>query len=51
MEKLNEVIEFVAHRVMFSRLRTGNGSETVRALDYFASVDECIENHRGNGHG
>lgn len=48
MDKLNEVIEFVAHRVMHSRCVIGS---PILAVHHFDSVDECIENHRGGGRG
>jgi hypothetical protein len=48
MEKINEVIEFVARRVMYSRCVFG---KPTMAVHHFNSVDECIENHQKGGHG
>lgn len=52
MEKLNEVIEFVAHRVMFSRVFTdGYNSPTIRSIDHYSNVDECIKTYQEGNRG
>lgn len=40
---MNEVIEYAARRVMFSRWRKMDGSLTPPSIEYHSTIDECID--------